>query len=151
MVAHIYLGKNIATKNKQKVYILKTDENDTSSLITSIFVRNLILNAKIGVHSHEKRRKQPVRINVKIFMENFSVPKRDNIDETIDYEKIVDGIREIVKSDHINLVESLAEKIAELCLSHPKTYSAKVMVEKLQIIPEAESVGIEIEKNVLKE
>tara|TARA_B100000686_G_C16130254_1_gene637003 strand:- start:71 stop:508 length:438 start_codon:yes stop_codon:yes gene_type:complete len=139
-------AKQYRIGKKYKVGILKALRNNTSSLITSVFVRNLVLNAKIGVHSHEKRRKQPVRINVKVSMKNLSVPKQDSIDETMDYEKIVDGIRKIVKSDHINLVESLAEKIAELCLSYPKTYSAIVKVEKLQIIAEAESVGVEIKK-----
>ena len=107
-------AKQYRIGKKYKVGILKALRNNTSSLITSVFVRNLVLNAKIGVHSHEKRRKQPVRINVKVSMKNLSVPKQDSIDETMDYEKIVDGIRKIVKSDHINLVESLAEKIAEL-------------------------------------
>ena len=55
-------------------------------------------------------------------------------------------MKEILAEGHINLVETLAEKVAGLCLSDPRVSGARVGVEKLHAISEAESVGVEIER-----
>ena len=56
------------------------------------------------------------------------------------------GARAIVERGHINLVETLAEKIAVLCLANGRVRSVRVRVEKLDIVPDAQSVGVEIER-----
>jgi len=64
----------------------------------------------------------------------------------LNYETIVDGIKALADGKHINLVESLADRIAELCLADPRVRAARVMVEKLDIYAEAASVGVMIER-----
>jgi len=63
------------------------------------------------------------------------------------YAEIVAGVREIVAAGHINLVETLAERIAARCLSDGRVRSARVRIEKLDVFADAASVGVEIERS----
>jgi len=114
--------------------------------IRSVFVRDLELPAKIGVHSHEKLDSQLIRINVDMATSAEGGPVDDDIANVVCYEDVVNGITDIVAGEHINLVETLAEKIADFCLSDDRVLAVKVRVEKPHIIAEAASVGVEIER-----
>ena len=57
------------------------------------------------------------------------------------------GIRYVISSGHINLVETLADRIAQTCLEDRRVQSVKARIEKLDVFKEAESVGVEIERN----
>ena len=70
----------------------------------------------------------------------------DNINNVICYEELAKGVEKIVDQGHVNLVETLAEIIATMCLSDVRVRSALVRVEKLDILEGAESVGVEIER-----
>jgi dihydroneopterin aldolase len=112
----------------------------------STFVRDLELPAKIGVHSYEKIDSQVIRINVDMRSCDDGVALNDDLRNVICYEDVIIGITDIIAAGHINLVETLAEKIAEYCLSDHRVVSVKVRVEKPHIVAEAESVGVEIER-----
>ena len=62
------------------------------------------------------------------------------------YEKLVNGIDEIIKRGHVNLVETLAERIIDMCLNQENVISARVRIEKLDVLENAESVGVEVER-----
>lgn len=111
---------------------------------TRIFIRDLELLARIGIHGHEQGMPQPVRINVEL--ESDVSPKKDSVEEVVDYETIANVIREIVASGHINLAETLAERIADACLSDERVLRARVRVEKLHALQSAEAAGVEIER-----
>jgi dihydroneopterin aldolase len=64
----------------------------------------------------------------------------------VNYADLVEQVRAIVDEGHINLVETLADRIANACLVDRRVQSAKVRIEKLDVFPEAESVGVEIER-----
>lgn len=112
-----------------------------------VFVRDLVLEAEIGVHAHEKGRRQRIRVNVDALAEDDGQPINDQLQNVVNYETIVDGIKAILKNGHVNLVESLAEAIASFILEEPRVLRVTVGVEKLDAIPEASSVGVEIERN----
>ncbi len=111
----------------------------------SVFVRNLMLEASIGIYDYEKAKKQRVRINADLTVVPSIVPKADSIDDVLNYESIIEGIQAIVAEGHIELVETLADRIASLCLTDPRVESVRVGVEKLDVYPQAESVGVQIE------
>jgi dihydroneopterin aldolase len=119
---------------------------DTGVLFRRVFVRDLLLHALVGVYHHERDGKQRVRINVDLTVEEGSTPIEDALDNVVSYETIVDGIRGIVESGHVNLVETLAENIAALCLEDRRVRQAVVRVEKLDVFPDAAGVGVEIER-----
>ncbi|MBO6686743.1 MAG: dihydroneopterin aldolase, partial [Parvibaculum sp.] len=70
----------------------------------------------------------------------------DDLSNVVCYATVVDGIKAIVSEGHLNLVETLAERIAASCLEDERVRVALVRVEKLAVIPEASSVGVEIER-----
>jgi dihydroneopterin aldolase len=111
---------------------------------THIFIRNLELLVRIGIHGHEQGMPQPVRINVDLEAE--ASPREDSVEDVVDYESIANGIRDIITAGHINLAETLAERIATLCLSDKRVTSAHIKVEKLHALQGAEAAGVEIER-----
>ncbi len=118
---------------------------DAERAIRHVFIRNLELHAQIGIHAHERGRVQPVRINVDLAVED-AIKIDDRLDQVVDYGEITQRIREIVAAGHINLAETLAERIAAACFVDPRVTTARVRVEKLDALPGAESAGVEIER-----
>jgi dihydroneopterin aldolase len=119
---------------------------DAAAGLRHVFVRDLVLDCNIGVHQHEKGRKQRVRINLDLGVLEGYDPHEDRLKNVVCYEDIVTKVRAIVADGHINLAETLAERIAAVCLQDPRCRSARVRVEKLDVFAEASSVGIEIER-----
>lgn len=111
-----------------------------------VFVRDLVLSASIGVHGHEHVAKQRIRINLDLAVKESGPALNDNLHNVVCYEKLVAGVTEIMERGHVNLVETLADDIADMCLKDTRVRSARVRVEKLEILPDAASVGVEIER-----
>lgn len=108
-----------------------------------VFVRDLVLKTQIGVHPHEKGGVQRVRINVELSVTDDGATD-DNIRNVVSYEDIVSTVKRLVAGDHINLVETLAERIAAALLKDRRVNSARIRVEKLDVFPDAAGVGVEI-------
>jgi dihydroneopterin aldolase len=119
---------------------------DAQLAIRHVFIRNLELLAHIGIHGHEKGKMQPVRINVDLAVEDLAVIE-DRLDSVVDYGEITRKIRALVDGHHINLAETLAERIATVCFEDRRVKTARVRVEKLHALPGAESAGVEIERH----
>jgi dihydroneopterin aldolase len=111
-----------------------------------IRVTDLVLQARIGVYEHERNGPQRVRINLDLKVAESTVPLGDDIANVLSYEDIVNGVRAIIGRGHINLVETLAEEIASLCLTDPRVAHARIAVDKLDVMPDAAAVGVEIER-----
>src|SRR5690348_4839363 len=75
-----------------------------------LFVRNLVLAAKIGVHPHEKVRPPRLRVSVELDMAG-DPPRHDELVDALDYERVVIGIRDLAVAQHINLVETFADAV----------------------------------------
>jgi 7,8-dihydroneopterin aldolase/epimerase/oxygenase len=126
---------------------------DAACGLRHVFLRDLLLPASIGVHPHEHGAPQRIRINVDLGVEDdgtrtLSRPAvgRDDLRRVVDYEAVADTVRAIVAAGHVMLVETLAERIAESCLSDPRVHLARVRVEKLDVFADAASAGVEIER-----
>jgi len=113
----------------------------------TIYVNDLMLDAFIGVHAHERTQSQRVRINLELVVEPPGDPTSDRIGDTVDYEWIVTGVTAMAATGHVNLVETLAENIADLCFSDARIATARVSVEKLDAFSNVGSVGIAIERD----
>lgn len=112
--------------------------------IRHVFVHGLVVGMSIGVHAHEKEKPQRVRVSLDMSVLEDGPLITDQIADVVCYEEITHAVRKIVAQDHINLVETLAEKIADACLSDERITEITVRVEKLDVFPDAESVGVEI-------
>ena len=117
---------------------------DARKRIRHVFVRDLELEANIGVYRREKGRLQPVRINIDLTVEETAGEVGDRLENVVDYGAVVEAVKAILASGHLNLVETLAEQIAAHCLTDSRVKVARVRIEKLQVVPEAASVGVEI-------
>ena len=117
-----------------------------SKTARTVFIRDLKIPASIGIHDFEKESRQTVCINVEMETNGDTVPLADDYANAVCYESAAEGIRKIVSGDHINLVETLAERIAELCLQDSRVGTVRVRVEKPDILSDAAAVGVEIER-----
>ena len=115
------------------------------SNIRHILVRDLEFLCEIGVYRREKGRTQPVRINLDLSVLDTPVDDH-NLSTVVDYCALIDRVRALATNGHVNLVETLAERVAALCLEDARVVSARVRVEKPQAIPDAASAGVEIER-----
>jgi dihydroneopterin aldolase len=126
---------------------------DAARGLRHVFLRDLVLPASIGVHAHEHAGPQRVRINVDLGVEDDGARAlsrasvgRDELRRVVDYEGVANAVRAIVAGGHVMLVETLAERIAESCLSDARVHLARVRVEKLDVFADAASAGVEIER-----
>lgn len=111
-----------------------------------VFVRDLMVDCFIGIYDNEKSAPQKVRINIDLAVQEDTGPHQDKISNVVCYEKVVNDVKTIINNGHVQLVETLSEQIADMCLIDARVKSCRVRVEKLDAIPDTTSVGIEIER-----
>ena len=119
---------------------------DAGKEVRHVFIRDLILTCLIGVHKHERKKPQRIRINLDLAVTEQSVISTDRLADVVCYEDVADRIRSIVNNGHVNLVETLAEKIASKCLEDRRIKATRVRIEKLDVFKDAASAGVEIER-----
>ena len=114
--------------------------------VRKILISDLTLRTEIGVFRREKGKRQRVRLNVELGVVDRP-PRQDRRSEVVCYDRIVAGLRSLGTEGHVNLVETLAERAATLCLAVPSALYVRVRVEKLDVYEDAASVGVEIERH----
>ena len=111
-----------------------------------VTVKNLILKISIGLHDFEKKKKQRVRFNIDIITDSNIKPDNNNLLSIVNYEDTINKITSLTKSEHHELLEDLAENIFDIIFKSKIVKKVKLKLEKLDIIKETESVGIEVSK-----
>jgi 7,8-dihydroneopterin aldolase/epimerase/oxygenase len=119
---------------------------DAGRGIRHVFVRDFVTEANIGAYTSEAGRTQQVRINIDLAVDEEGVAHTDRLEDVVCYDRVVGDIKTIIGAGHINLVETLAERIAGMALQDHRVLSVRVRVEKLQAVEGAESVGVEVER-----
>lgn len=114
--------------------------------VRHVFVRDLMLMVRIGIHAHERAAPQRIRVNLDLAVREDDGPVKDRLDTVVCYETILWQVRCLVADSHVDLVETLAEHIVIVCLQDTRVQSARVRVEKLDLFPDVSSVGVEIER-----
>jgi dihydroneopterin aldolase len=130
-----------------KNWVLETETNESLTETYKVKIRDLILEMSIGIHPHEKKRKQRVSINLEMILDYPSNGFSDAVYRKVAcYETLINEIKDIISEGHIILVETFAEKIADITLSDKRVFSVSVNVEKLDVFDDCEGVGAIIEK-----
>lgn len=119
---------------------------DAKKALRHVFIRDLVLMCSIGIYDREKTAPQRVRVNLDLAVREDVKPIGDDYAKVVCYEQIVTKARSIAQDGHVNLVETLAERLAAICLQDPRVRSCRVRVEKLDVFDDALSVGVEIER-----
>ena len=113
----------------------------------TVTVRNLVVMCSIGIRPEEQDRPQRVRISVELTAAESAPYPGDNRRRVINYEKVVAALRAIATAEHIDLCEGLAERIAASCFTDPRVARVRIAVEKLDVFPDAEGVGVVLERH----
>ena len=111
-----------------------------------VIIKNLVLNIFIGIHNFEKKKKQRVRFNIEVITDPNVKPDNKDLSTILNYEEIVNKIKLLVKKQHHELIEDLAENIFEIIFQNRLVKKTNVKIEKLDIIKNSESVGVEFSK-----
>jgi dihydroneopterin aldolase len=112
--------------------------------LRGMFVRDLVLEAHIGVRAHEQGRRQRIRLNLDLGV--VDTESTDKLESVVCYDDLIAAVRVVVGEEHVHLIETLAERIAEACFRDRRVMVARIRIEKLDLYSDAESVGIEIER-----
>lgn len=113
-----------------------------------VFLKDMVLQANIGIYPHEQGVTQRVRINISFGVQDEPglTIGRDDLSRTVSYERIVLMVRRIIAEGHVRLVETLAERIAVGVLADERVQVVRVRVEKPDIFEDLDAVGVEIER-----
>lgn len=114
-----------------------------SGQVRRIFLRNLALQASIGIHAHEKSARQRLLINVDLYLAPQG-DAGDDIGQVLDYDAVRQGIGRLVEARHYNLQETLVEEIMALCLKQAGVLAVRVATEKPDIYADCDGVGYEV-------
>jgi dihydroneopterin aldolase/D-erythro-7,8-dihydroneopterin triphosphate epimerase len=115
--------------------------------MTRIHIRNLALRCIIGVYPEERKDRQDVRINVSLDCNAPEAGRTDCLEDAVDYKRISKGIISMVEESEFNLIETLAGRVADICLEDERVQTATVIVDKPGALRFAESVAVEVRRS----
>ncbi len=131
-------------KNNFKIIELKPAKNTTKR---TIFIKDFIIHEIIGIHDHEKEKKQKIKFNIVIDVNQNTLPNEKDLRSIINYETITKKLKSLVKNKKYNFLESLAEDSFVEIFEDKRISSVKIKIEKPDAIKNASSAGVEIFKN----
>ncbi len=112
---------------------------------TKIFVSGLEIQASIGVHPHEYETTQAIIIDVELDMGDMPPPQDDRLNETLDYALVATRAAELAQEAHVQLVETLAVRIARWALeADARVCAASVRIAKPHALINAQAAGVSV-------
>jgi 7,8-dihydroneopterin aldolase/epimerase/oxygenase len=109
-----------------------------------VFVRDLEIMASVGIFEVEHRYEQRIVVSLTLDVLDTYDGHSEQISDVLDYSGVVYATEKLVQSHHFKLIETLAERLAELCLQDTRVLAATIKIEKPDIMPSCRAVGIEI-------
>ena len=111
-----------------------------------VLIKELILNLKLGYYDFEKQKPQKVKFSLEANYRDKKPTNDKDLKSIVNYDKIVKLIKKLVKSKHYNFLETLAEDIFNELFKDRRIDKIILKIEKLEIIKDCSSVGIQISK-----
>ncbi|MDZ8120092.1 dihydroneopterin aldolase [Pontiella agarivorans] len=109
-----------------------------------IFIRDLALRCIIGIYPEERREKQDVLINVEMHADLRAAGRSDDLNDTVDYKGIKKDILKLVEGSSFQLIEAMAERIAEIALANKKVERVIVTIDKPGALRFARASAVEV-------
>lgn len=100
-----------------------------------INIRQLKLSAVIGVYPHERQAPQPVVVDLDLHTDLQVAGRSDQLKDAVDYAALVERVQKAVTESRFQLLEALAEHIADLCLRDPRVTAVDVTLTKPGALP----------------
>jgi len=114
--------------------LITEDENDEPvAPCYRIRIEDFIVTLSIGAYKHERGRPQRVRIDLEMAIDQDVTAIADRLSAVVSYDGLLDRIERMASSRHINLLETLALEVADICFADARVRRVAVSVKKLDI------------------
>ena len=111
-----------------------------------ILIKDLTLDLKLGYFEFEKNKSQKVKFTLEIDYQDKKPTNDKDLKSIVNYDKIVKLIKKLVKNKHYNFLETLAEDVFDELFKDKRIDKITLQIEKLEIMKDCSSVGIQISK-----
>tara|TARA_Y100000768_G_C23667512_1_gene536126 strand:- start:81 stop:500 length:420 start_codon:yes stop_codon:yes gene_type:complete len=132
---------------KNNLNIVKIDKNKSLfNYEKKVLIKELILNIKLGYFDFEKKSPQKVKFSLEANYKDKKPTNDRDLKSIVNYDKLVRLIKKLVKNKHYNFLETLAEDIFDEIFKDRRIDKIVLKIEKLEIMKDCSSVGIQISK-----
>ena len=132
---------------KNNLKIVKIDKNKSLfNYEKKILIKDLTLDLMLGYYDFEKDKPQKVKFTLEIDYRDKKPTNDKDLKSIVNYDKIVKLIKKLVKNKHYNFLETLAEDVFDELFKDKRIDKITLQIEKLEIIKDCSSVGIQISK-----
>ena len=137
---------------KHNLKIVKIDKNKSLfNYEKKVLVKELILNLRLGYYDFEKAKPQKVKFSLEVDYRDKKPTNDKDLKSIVNYDKLVKLIKKLVKNKHYNFLETLAEDVFDELFKDIRIDKITLQIEKLEIIKDCSSVGIQISKKRSRE
>lgn len=123
-----------------------TPTEKQKALMDIVYIRDLKIDAQIGIYDWEKAIKQQIRIDLEMAWDNTIPAASDDIADALNYKETAQKVTELVQSQHFDLVERLAEDIATMLMREMKVPWLRLTLGKPGAVKSSSEVGVRIER-----
>ena len=132
---------------KNNLKVVKIDKNKSLfNYEKKILIKDLALDLKLGYYNFEKDKPQKVKFTLEIDYRDKKPTNDKDLKSIVNYDKIVKLIKKLVKNKHYNFLETLAEDVFDELFKDKRIDKITLQIEKLEIIKDCSSVGIQVSK-----
>ena len=132
---------------KTNLRIIKIDKNKTLfNYEKKVIIKELILNLTLGYYDFEKEKPQKVKFSLDANYKDKKPTNDKDLKSIVNYDKLVKLIKKLTKNKHYNFLETLAEDVFDEMFKDKRIDKISLQIEKLEIIKDCSSVGIQISK-----
>ena len=130
-------------KNNLKIIKL---EKSLFNYEKKVLIKELILNLKLGYYDFEKQNPQKVKFSLEANYKDKNPTNDKDLKSIVNYDKLVRLIKKLTKNKHYNFLETLAEDVFDEIFKDKRIDKISLQIEKLEIMKDCSSVGIQISK-----
>ena len=132
---------------KNNLKIVKIDrKKNLFNYEKKVLIKDLLLDLKLGYYDFEKEKPQKVKFTLEVNYEDKKPSNDKDLKSIVNYAKIVKLIKKLVKNKHYNFLETLAEDVFDELFKDKRIDKISLQIEKLEIMKDCTSVGIQISK-----
>ena len=126
--------------------VIKFKQKKIYTSKSKVLIKDLVLKIFVGIHNFEKKKKQRVKFNIVINVDQNLVPNDKDLKSIVNYEQVINIIKKIASKKHFPLLETLADQIFSRLFENFRIKKILLRIEKLDVIKNTASVGVEVEK-----
>jgi dihydroneopterin aldolase len=132
---------------KNNLKVVKIDKNKSLfNYEKKILIKDLTLDLKLGYYDFEKNKPQKVKFTLEVDYRDKKPTNDKDLKSIVNYDRIVKLIKKLVKNKHYNFLETLAEDVFDELFKDKRIDKITLQIEKLEIMKDCSSVGIQISK-----